>query len=118
MLPPCARLSVLSSGDPPHSESCGVDFGTSNSTVGWVRPGQSALLPLEDGKVTLPSVIFFHAEDIHASYGRAALADYLSGYEGRLMRSLKSLLGTSMIDEHTELNGRALPFRKLLEQFI
>jgi len=34
------------------------------------------------------------------------------------MRSLKSLLGTSMIDEHTELNGRALPFRKLLEQFI
>ena len=76
------------------------------------------MLPLEDGKVTLPSVIFFHAEDIHASYGRAALADYLSGHEGRLMRSLKSLLGTSMIDEHTELNGRALPFRKLLEQFI
>jgi hypothetical chaperone protein len=101
-----------------NSEPCGLDFGTSNSTVGWSRPGQSAMLPLEDGKVTLPSVIFFHAEDIHASYGRAALADYLSGHEGRLMRSLKSLLGTSMIDEHTELNGRALPFRKLLEQFI
>lgn len=108
----------MSSGDSHHREPCGVDFGTSNSTVGWHRPGQSALLPLEDGKVTLPSVIFFHAEDIHASYGRAALADYLSGHEGRLMRSLKSLLGTSMIDEHTELNGRALPFRKLLEQFI
>jgi hypothetical chaperone protein len=46
------------------------------------------------------------------------LADYLSGHEGRLMRSLKSLLGTSMIDEHTELNGRALPFRQLLEHFI
>ncbi len=101
-----------------NSEPCGVDFGTSNSTVGWDRPAQSALLPLEDGKLTLPSVIFFHAEDIHASYGRSALADYLSGHEGRLMRSLKSLLGTSMIDEHTELNGRALPFRKLLEQFI
>ena len=100
------------------SEPCGIDFGTSNSTVGWDRPGQSALLPLEDGKLTLPSVIFFHAEDIHASYGRAALADYLHGHEGRLMRSLKSLLGTSMIDEHTELNGRALPFRTLLESFI
>jgi hypothetical chaperone protein len=118
MRPLCARLAVLSSGDPPHPESCGVDFGTSNSTVGWQRPGQAALLPLEDGKVTLPSVIFFHAEEFHASYGRAALADYLSGHEGRLMRSLKSLLGTSMIDEHTELNGRVLPFRKLLEQFI
>jgi hypothetical chaperone protein len=57
------------------SEPCGVDFGTSNSTVGWSRPRQSAMLALEDGKVTLPSVIFFHAEDIDASYGRAALAD-------------------------------------------
>jgi hypothetical chaperone protein len=75
-------------------------------------------LPLEDGKVTLPSVVFFHAEDLTASYGRAALADYLSGHEGRLMRSLKSLLGTAMIDEHTELMGQALPFRRLLEQFI
>jgi hypothetical chaperone protein len=27
-------------------------------------------------------VVFFHAEDEHVSYGRAALADYLAGYEG------------------------------------
>ncbi|CAN7517493.1 Hsp70 family protein [Polaromonas sp. LjRoot131] len=99
-------------------ESCGVDFGTSNSTVGWSRPGRPALLPLEDGKLTLPSVVFFHAEDFEASYGRAALADYLGGHEGRLMRSLKSLLGTSMMDESTELMGQAIPFRRLLEQFI
>ena len=98
--------------------ACGIDFGTSNSTAGWSRPGLPALLPLEGGKATLPSVVFFHAEDEHVSYGRAALADYLSGYEGRLMRSLKSLLGTSMIDEHTEVAGRALPFRVLLAQFI
>ena len=99
-------------------KACGIDFGTSNSTAGWSRPGLPALLPLEGGKATLPSVVFFHAEDEHVSYGRAALADYLSGYEGRLMRSLKSLLGTSMIDEHTEVAGRALPFRVLLAQFI
>src|SRR5689334_18724558 len=98
--------------------SCGVDFGTSNSTVGWSRPGHPSLLPLEDGKVTLPSVVFFHAEDLEATYGRAALADYLGGHEGRLMRSLKSLLGTSMMDEYTELMGQAIPFRRLLEQFI
>ena len=100
----------------PHA--CGIDFGTSNSTAGWSRPGLPALLPLEDGKPTLPSVVFFHAEDEHVSYGRAALADYLAGYEGRLMRSLKSLLGTAMMDEHTEVAGRALPFRVLLAQFI
>ena len=34
------------------SSACGVDFGTSNSTVGWSRPGQHALLSLEDGKPT------------------------------------------------------------------
>lgn len=98
--------------------ACGVDFGTSNSTVGWVRPGHPSMLMLEDGKPTLPSVVFFNAEDEEVSYGRAALADYLAGYEGRLMRSLKSLLGTSLIDGQTEVGGRALPFRMLLAHFI
>jgi hypothetical chaperone protein len=98
--------------------ACGVDFGTSNSTVGWVRPGHPVMLGLEDGKVTLPSVVFFNADDDEVTYGRAALAEYLAGYEGRLMRSMKSLLGTSLIDGQTEVGGRALPFRMLLAQFI
>lgn len=100
------------------AQACGVDFGTSNSTVGWVRPGQPTLLALEDGKATLPSAIFFNADDDSVHYGRAALAEYLEGYEGRLMRSLKSLLGTNLIDGQTEVAGRALPFRQLLSQFI
>jgi hypothetical chaperone protein len=100
------------------ANACGVDFGTSNSTVGWVRPGQPSLLALEDGKATLPSVVFFNADDEQVRYGRAALADYLEGYEGRLMRSLKSLLGTSLMDGQTEVAGRSLPFRQLLSHFI
>ena len=102
----------------PATAACGIDFGTSNSTAAWAPQGRATLLALEDGKATLPSVVFFHAEDARVSYGREALADYLVGDEGRLMRSLKSLLGTSMIDEHTEVAGRALPFRELLAQFI
>ncbi|GGC05340.1 heat-shock protein [Oxalicibacterium flavum] len=100
------------------ANACGVDFGTSNSTVGWSRPGVSPLLPLEDGRVTLPSVVFFNADEEQVYYGRAALANYLEGYEGRLMRSLKSLLGTSLIDDQTEVMGKALPFRMLLTQYI
>ncbi len=76
------------------------------------------MLALEDGKATLPSVVFFNAEDESVSFGRAALGAYLTGYEGRLMRSLKSLLGTSLIDGQTEVGGRALPFRLLLAQYI
>ena len=100
------------------ANACGVDFGTSNTTVGWVAPGRPVLLPLEEGKATLPSVVFFNADDDEVSFGRAALAGYLAGYEGRLMRSLKSLLGTSLIDGQTEVGGRALPFRLLLSHFI
>jgi len=100
------------------ANACGVDFGTSNSTVGWVRPGRTSLLALEDGKATLPSVVFFNADEDVVRYGRAALADYLEGYDGRLMRSLKSLLGTSLMDGQTEVAGRALPFRQLLGYFI
>ena len=98
--------------------ACGVDFGTSNSTVGWVAPGRQVMLPLEDGKVTMPSVVFFNADDDEVTFGRAALADYLAGYEGRLMRSLKSLLGTPLMDGQTEVAGRAVTFRVLLAQFI
>jgi hypothetical chaperone protein len=112
----CAPMKLPSLHTP--ARACGIDFGTSNSTVGWSRGAAPLLLPLEDGKPTLPSGLFFHAEDGHVSYGRSAMADYLEGYEGRLMRSLKSLLGSSMMDGHTEVAGRALPFRDLLALFV
>ena len=99
------------------ANACGVDFGTSNSTVGWYRPGTPTLLALEDGKPTLPSVVFFNADEETTYIGRAALTNYLAGNEGRLMRSLKSLLGTSLIDGQTDVMGRALRFRDLLGQF-
>lgn len=97
---------------------CGLDFGTSNSTAGWVVNAQPRLLALEGDKFTLPSAVFFNAENQQVSFGRAALAEYLSGEEGRLMRSLKSLLGSSLLDGHTEVLGRKIPFRDLLRFFI
>ncbi|VXC18771.1 Heat-shock protein [Pseudomonas sp. 8Z] len=100
------------------ARACGIDFGTSNSTVGWFRPGQDSLLPLEDGKITLPSVIFFNTEERRPVYGRLALHEYLEGYEGRLMRSLKSLLGSKLLKSETTVLGSALPFKDLLGFFI
>ncbi|HEX5363048.1 MAG TPA: Hsp70 family protein, partial [Gallionella sp.] len=100
------------------ARACGIDFGTSNSTAGWLRPGQSPLLALEDGKITLPSVIFFNADEDTVSVGRAALNEYMEGYEGRLMRALKSLLGSSLMEGQTEVQGRPLPYKALLAQFI
>ena len=100
------------------ARACGIDFGTSNSTVGWLRPGLPTLLALEDGKATLPSVVFFNAEENTVSFGRAGLGEYLDGHEGRLMRSLKSLLGSSLIDGRTDVQGTVIAFRDLLTRFI
>ncbi|MBR7800718.1 Hsp70 family protein [Undibacterium fentianense] len=97
---------------------CGLDFGTSNSTVGFCSGSEVRMLPLEDEKMTLPSVVFFNADLDEIQYGRAALSAYLEGYEGRLMRSMKSLLGTALIDGHTEVQGRRLGYKQLLVQYI
>ncbi|MCF6755294.1 Hsp70 family protein [Pseudomonas balearica] len=96
------------------ARACGIDFGTSNSTVGWWRPGQDPLIALEGEEPTLPSVVFFNLEERRPVYGRQALAEYLEGYEGRLMRSLKSLLGSKLLKSETTVLGSAMPFRDIL----
>ncbi|MCG8909375.1 MULTISPECIES: Hsp70 family protein [unclassified Pseudomonas] len=100
------------------ARALGIDFGTSNSTVGWWRPDSEPLIALEDEKITLPSVIFFNVEERRPVYGRLALHEYLEGYEGRLMRSLKSLLGSSLLKSETTVLGSAMPFKDLLGLFI
>ena len=100
------------------ARAVGIDFGTSNSTVGWLRPGVETLIALEDDKITLPSVVFFNLEERRPVYGRLALHEYLEGYEGRLMRSLKSLLGSKLIKHDTSVLGTAMPFKDLLGLFI
>ncbi len=100
------------------AQALGIDFGTSNSTVGWWRPDVEPLIALEDDKITLPSVVFFNTEERRPAYGRQALHEYLEGYEGRLMRSLKSLLGSPLLKSETTVLGSALPFKDLLGLFI
>ncbi|MFT3735284.1 MAG: Hsp70 family protein [Rhodocyclaceae bacterium] len=98
--------------------ACGIDFGTSNSTAALCDASGPRLLPLEDDKLTLPSAVFFNLDEDSLAFGRAALAEYLEGYEGRLMRAMKSLLGSSLMDAGTEIGGRHLPFRQLIGNFI
>ncbi|QLF92774.1 Hsp70 family protein [Pseudomonas sp. ABC1] len=103
---------------PSPARACGIDFGTSNSTVGWWRPDAGSLLAMEDDHDTLPSVVFFNFEERRPVYGRQALAEYLEGYEGRLMRSLKSLLGSKLLKSETAVLGSAMPFKDILGLFL
>jgi hypothetical chaperone protein len=96
----------------------GLDFGTSNSTLSVMRGDHAELIALEDGAPTLPSAVFWPQDRAPLQFGRAALAAYLAGEEGRLMRGLKSTLGTALFDEKTMLGGRMVGFATVIEAFL
>ncbi len=85
----------------------GIDFGTSNSAVALVGDdGVLRSIPLDAGSPSMPTALFFSNETGQIFYGSAAMQAYLSGTDGRLMRSIKSLLGSSLMDEQTLVNGQ------------
>jgi hypothetical chaperone protein len=97
---------------------CGIDFGTSNSTVSVADAQRAWLIGLEAEAVTLPSAVFWDSEGAAPEYGRAAIAAYLRGEDGRLMRGLKSTLGSTLIDERTAVGSRAVSFKEVLTRFF
>src|SRR3978361_2496677 len=86
---------------------CGLDFGTSNTTLGTIEGEAPVLAALEAGETTIPSAIFFETGGA-VLIGRKAIAAYVEAAPGRLMRSLKSVLGSALIHETTWL-GRQRP---------
>lgn len=99
--------------------SLGIDFGTSNSAVAAVDAGGTArLLPLEGDFTMLPTAVFFNAEDRSVHFGREAMALYLAGTDGRLMRSLKSLLGSALMNEHTAVGWGEQRFQDIVARFV
>ena len=99
--------------------ACGLDFGTSNSAIGVARDGTAALAPVEATDTLLPSAVFFDYEvKGRVLFGNAAVAAYVGQTEGRLMRALKSILGSPLIDEETSLGGRKVPLRDVVELFV
>jgi hypothetical chaperone protein len=99
--------------------ACGLDFGTSNSAIGVMRDGAALLAPVEAADTLLPSAVFFDYETKgRVSFGNEAIAAYVGQTEGRLMRALKSILGSPLIDEETVLGGRKVPLTTVVELFV
>ena len=102
-----------------HPVTLGIDFGTSNSAVASVTgDGTARLLPLEGDATTLPTAVFFNAEDRSTHFGREAIALYLERVDGRLMRSLKSLLGSSLLQEMTAVPDGLISFQDVISRFL
>ncbi len=100
----------------------GLDFGTTNSTLGLAPAGGAntgpRLLPVEGDAPTLPSALFFSFEDGKTYFGRAAVFEYVDGAEGRFMRALKSVLGSSLMEETTRVGRERLSFVELIGRFL
>jgi hypothetical chaperone protein len=100
------------------AQFCGLDFGTSNSTLALHANGRAFLCPLEGEAVTLPSAVFYDFEDHSVRFGRDAIRTYVEGAEGRLLRALKSVLGSSLIEETTTIQRKRVAMRAILGMFL
>ena len=103
-----------------------IDFGTSNSAVALPRAqGGVRLIELEPGQPTMPTAVFYRADtppqqlEAERLYGRAAVAAYVEGVDGRLMRSMKSILGSSLLDQSTDIGGgRGVKYRDVVTGYL
>ncbi|ASV97992.1 Hsp70 family protein [Paraburkholderia aromaticivorans] len=98
---------------------CAIDFGTSNSAVAVPDGGALKLAPVEGAYTTLPTSVFFNTDENTREFGRAALAAYIDGFDGRLMRSMKSILGSPLAENSTDLgDGSAIKYTDVIAIFI
>ncbi len=108
----------------PAPTYCAVDFGTSNSAIAVPHGGTMQLVELEPGFRTMPTAVFYTAdgparETPRCEFGRAAVAAYVDGIEGRLMRSMKSVLGSSLVEQGTDVGGgRAVRFLDVVATYL
>ena len=111
------------------SPFCAIDFGTSNSAIALPIHGAMGegvrLVELEAGQRTMPTAVFYSVEalapheDAQRHYGRAAVAAYVEGLEGRLMRSMKSILGSTLADQATEVGaGRSVRYIDVVSSYL
>ena len=104
---------------------CAIDFGTSNSAIALPAGDGVHLVDLEAGNRTMPTAVFYDVEGLHAHedprrhYGRAAVAAYVEGHEGRLMRSMKSILGSTLADQSTDVGaGRSVRYLDIVSGYL
>ena len=100
---------------------CGFDFGTTNSafaTIDSHSKTEPKVVMIEEGKNTIPTAIYFDFDDFSVQFGRSAVEDYTAGYPGRLMRSLKSILGSNLMNEKTQIGRTSYKYSDIIGLFV
>ncbi|MBI1170516.1 Hsp70 family protein [bacterium] len=95
-----------------------IDFGTSNSAAAIVEDGKVRRLALESDADTVPTAVFFPGDRAPMRIGIAAATALISGEEGRYMRALKSVLGTSLMHEARVIGGKRRSLSDIVAAFL
>ncbi len=98
--------------------ACGIDFGTTNSTIGVVMQNQPKMIQMEGNKIAIPSALFFEDKKNFPIFGQEAINRYIMGDDGRFIRSIKRILGTDLMEKFTTINGKGRRFDELIFLFL
>lgn len=101
-----------------HGHALGIDFGTSNSAAGILCNEKPRLIEMAPGQPTLPSTFFFDFETRQTLIGEPANQALLAGAEGRFMRALKRVLGTSLMHEKRQILNERVTFVDIIARFL
>jgi hypothetical chaperone protein len=101
-----------------NDHALGIDFGTSNSAAGILHNGKPHLIEMAPGQPTLPSTFFFDFETRQTLIGEPANQALLAGAEGRFMRALKRVLGTSLMHEKRQILNERVTFVDIIARFL
>ena len=97
---------------------CGIDFGTSNSAISVKLENGYDLVELEQGNKTTPSALYYPFDGGDMLLGREAISEYIAYGEGRLLRGLKSLLGSATYDMQTRAGRKIIKFNEAIGHVI
>lgn len=94
-----------------------LDFGTSNSAAAILHDGQVRRIPIAHGNETLPTAVFFPPRG-QMLIGQDAVEALIAGDEGRFMRALKSILGTSLFHESRLIGSKRRTLAEVVTAFL
>ena len=83
----------------------GIDLGTTNSLVAYLKDGKPTIIPGPNGSTLVPSVVSFQPENLFVG---AAAKRFLLTDAARTVYSVKRLMGKGIEDLHQEIH--LLPF--------
>lgn len=95
-----------------------VDFGTSNTGCAYLNGGKPQLIHLAPGQTTQPTAFFFDYDSRQTLIGDPATQALLDGEDGRFMRALKRVLGTSLMHQPRQILNERVTFVDVIARFL